>query len=53
LRLLSRQWDEAFATVLSAHSDAVTARTVAMVVDGMSVTVPAWQTSTREWEDEV
>lgn len=36
-RALSRQWDEAFPAVLSGHTDAVTAQTVAMVVDGMFV----------------
>jgi DNA-binding transcriptional regulator YbjK len=37
LRVLSRQWDDAFGAVLSEHTDAVTAHTVAMVVDGMYV----------------
>ncbi|MFI5953828.1 TetR/AcrR family transcriptional regulator [Cryptosporangium sp. NPDC051539] len=37
LQPLSREWDEAFPTVLSRHTDAVTAETVAMVVDGMFV----------------
>lgn len=37
LRVLSREWDEAFPAVLSEHIDAVTASTVAMVVDGMFV----------------
>jgi TetR/AcrR family transcriptional regulator, regulator of biofilm formation and stress response len=37
LRQLSREWDEAFPAVLSEHTDAVTALTVAMVVDGMFV----------------
>lgn len=37
LRALSREWDEAFPAVLSRHTDAVTAQTVAMVVDGMYV----------------
>ncbi len=37
LQSLSREWDEAFPAVLSEHTDAVTAQTVAMVVDGMFV----------------
>jgi TetR/AcrR family transcriptional regulator, regulator of biofilm formation and stress response len=37
LRSLGREWDEAFPAVLSLHTDAVTAETVAMVVDGMFV----------------
>jgi DNA-binding transcriptional regulator YbjK len=35
LRALSREWDEAFPAVLSKHTDADVAETVAMVVDGM------------------
>ena len=37
LRWLSREWDDAFATVLSEHTDLITAQTVAMVVDAMFV----------------
>lgn len=37
LRSLSSEWDEAFPAALSKHTDAVTAETVAMVVDGMFV----------------
>lgn len=37
LRPLSREWDAAFPAVLSEHTDAVIAETVAMVVDGMFV----------------
>jgi DNA-binding transcriptional regulator YbjK len=37
LRVLSREWDEAFPAVLSQHTDAVRAHTVALVVDGMFV----------------
>jgi len=37
LRWLSREWDDAFPAVLSKHTDAVTAKAVAMVVDGMFV----------------
>lgn len=37
LRALSREWDEAFPAVLSKHTDAVTAQTVAIVIDGMYV----------------
>ena len=37
LRSLSREWDQAFPAVLSAHTDAVTAQVVAMVVDGLFV----------------
>jgi DNA-binding transcriptional regulator YbjK len=37
LRPLSREWDQAFPDVLSKHTDAVIAETVAMVVDGMFV----------------
>lgn len=37
LRWLSREWDDAFPAVLAKHTDAVTALTVAMVVDGIFV----------------
>jgi TetR/AcrR family transcriptional regulator, regulator of biofilm formation and stress response len=37
LRALSREWDAAFPAVLRAHTDAVTAETVSIVVDGMFV----------------
>jgi DNA-binding transcriptional regulator YbjK len=37
LRWLSREWDDSFHAVLSQHTDPVTARALAMVVDGMFI----------------
>ena len=53
LRGLSREWDEAFPKVLAKYVDDVTAKTVAMVVDGMFVRAFIHGMPSREEVEEV